>query len=57
MRDAWGVIRATHMATVRWLSTPHTSLKEDLLARCVKYYQSWLTSDLPEVSTIAMVVA
>ena len=57
VRDAWGVSRATHTATVRWLSTPHTSLKEDLLARWVKYYQSLLNSDSPEVSTIARVAA
>ena len=54
---AWGVSRATHTATVRWLSTPHTSLKEDLLARWVKYYQSLLNSESLEVSTIARVAA
>ena len=33
VKDVWGLSRATHTATVRWLATPHTSLREDLLAR------------------------
>ena len=57
VRDAWGVSRATHTATVRWLSSPHSSLREDLLARWVKYYQSLLSSDSPEVATIARIAA
>ena len=57
VRDVWGLSRATHTATVRWLSLPHSSLKEDLLARWVKYYQSLLNSDSPEVSTIARIAA
>ena len=53
----WGLSRATHTATVRWLATPHTSLCEDLLARWVKYYQSLLSSASPEVVTIARIAA
>ena len=57
VRDVWGVSRATHTATVRWLSLPHTSLKEDLLARWVKFYQSLLASGSLEVATIARIAA
>ena len=47
VKDVWGLSRATH-TTVRWLSSPHTSLREDLLARWVKYFQSCLRSTSPE---------
>ena len=57
VKDVWGVSRATHTATVRWLSSPHTSLREDLLARWVKYFQSCLRSASLEVSTIARIAA
>ena len=39
------------------MSSPHTSLREDLLARWVKYFQSCLTSASLEVSTIARIDA
>jgi hypothetical protein len=57
VKDVWGVSRATHTATVRWLSSPHTSLREDLLARWAKYFQSCLRSASLEVSTIARIAA
>ena len=57
VKDVWGVSRATHTATVRWLSIPHTSLREDLLARWVKYFQSCLRSASPEVCVIARIAA
>ena len=49
--------RATHTSIVRWLSQGHTSLREDLLARWVKFFQSLLASSSPEVSTIARIAA
>ena len=52
-----GVSRATHTSTVRWLSSPQTSLREDLLAPWVKYFQSCLRSASIEVSTIARISA
>ena len=57
VKDVWGVTRATHTATAKWLACGHTSFKEDLLARWVKYYQSMLTSPSPEVTTIARIAA
>ena len=57
VKNVWGLSRATHTATVRWLSSPHTSLREDLLARWVKFYQSLRNSASPEVATIARVAA
>ena len=38
----WGLDRATHTYIVGWLSSPPSSLREDLLARWVKYHQSCL---------------
>ena len=57
VKNVWGLSRATHTATVRWLASPHTSLREDLLARWVKFFQSLLSSSSPEVATIARVAA
>ena len=57
VKDVWGVSRATHTSTVRWLSLPHSSLREDLLARWAKYFQSCLRSASPEVCVIARVAA
>ena len=57
VKDVWGVPRATHRVYARWLSGHHTSFKEDLLSRWVKYYQSLLSSHSPEVAVIARVAA
>ena len=56
VKDVWGVTRATHTATARWLACDNSSFQEDLLARWVKYFQSMLSSALPEV-TIARIAA
>ena len=53
----WGLTRATHTYIVRWLSSPHSSLREDLLARWEKYFQWWLSSPLPEVCIVARIAA
>ena len=45
------------MATVPWLSGQHSSLREDLLSRWVKYFQSCIHSRSPEVCTIARIAA
>ena len=39
------------------LSSPHSSLREDLLARWVKYHQSCLSSPSPEVCIVARIAA
>ena len=57
VKDVWGLDRATHTYIVRWLSSPHSSLREDLLARWVKYHQSCLSSPSPEVSIVARIAA
>ena len=51
VKNVWGLSRATHTATVRWLA----SLREDLMARWVKFFQSLLSSASPEVATNAKV--
>ena len=40
VKDVWGVTRATHTATARWLACDNSSFQEDLLARWAKYFQS-----------------
>ena len=49
----WGLSRAP----VRWLASLHTSLRGELLARWVKFFQSLLSSSSPGVATIARVLA
>ena len=53
----WDVPRATHRVYARWLSGQHSSFREDLLSRWVKFYQSCLTGPSPEVAVIARVAA
>ena len=43
INDVWGVTRATHTATARWLACGHSSFQKDLLAPWVKYFQSMLS--------------
>ena len=57
VKDVWGLDRATYTARVRWLASPHSSLREDLLSRWVKYFQSCVSSRSPEVCTIARIAA
>ena len=40
-----------------WLSGQHSSFREDLLARWVKFYQSLITGPSPEVAVIARMAA
>ena len=54
IKNVWGVTRATHTATVRWLACADSSFKKDLLACWVKYFQS---SASVEVTTIARTAA
>ena len=57
VKDVWDVPRATHSIYARWLSGQHSSFREDLLSRWVKFYQSCLTGPSPEVAVIARVAA
>ena len=57
VKDVWDVPRATHRVYARWLSGQHTSFREDLLARWVKFYQSLITGPSPEVAVIARMAA
>ena len=57
VKDVWDVPRATHRVHARWLSGQHSSFREDLLLRWVKFYQSCLTGPSPEVAVIARVAA
>ena len=55
MKDVWDSPRATHCVYARWLSGQHSSFRENLLSRWVKFYQSCLTSPSPVVAVIARV--
>ena len=57
VKDVWRVPRATHRVYARWLSSGFSSIREDLLSRWVKFYQSLVTGPSPEVATLARVAA
>ena len=57
VKDVWGVTRATHTATARWLACENRSFQEDLLARRAKYFPSMLSSASPEVTTYSRIAA
>ena len=57
VKDVWDVPRATHRVYARWLAGQHSSFREDLLSRWVKFYQSLLTGPSLEVAVIARVAA
>ena len=57
MNKLWGLSTATPRAPVRWLASPHTSLRGELLAKWVKFFQSLRSSYSPGVATIARVSA
>ena len=53
----WEVPRSTHRIYARWLSGSVSSLRENLLSRWVKFFQSLLSGPSPEVAVIARVAA
>ena len=57
VKDVWGVSRATHSVYARWLSSGHSSIKEDLLSRWPKFFRSLLCGPSPEAATLARVAA
>ena len=57
VKDVWGVPRATHSVYARWLSSGHSSIKQDLLSRWPKFFRSLLCGPSPEVATLARVAA
>ena len=57
VKDVWGLPRSTHSAFVPWLSSGHSSLREDLLSRWPKFFRSLLTGPSPEVAILARVAA
>ena len=57
VKDVWGVPRATHSVYARWLSSGHSSIKEDLLSRWPKFFRSLLNGPSPEAATLARVAA
>ena len=57
VKDVWDVPRATHRVHARWLAGLHSSFREDLLSRWVKFYQSLFTGPALEVAVIARVAA
>ena len=57
VKDVWRVPRPTHRIYARWLGSGFSSIREDLLSRWVKFYQSLVAGPSPEVATIARVAA
>ena len=55
VKDVWGLPRATHSVYARWLSSGHSSIREDLLSRWPKFFRSLLTGPSPEAATLARV--
>ena len=57
VKDVWGIPRATHSVYARWLSSGHSSIREDLLSRWPKFFRSLLSGPSPEAATLARVAA
>ena len=59
VKGVWGIPRPTHRVFASWLSEiiHHSSFKEDLLARWVPLYQSFLASLFTELAVIVRVTA
>ena len=57
VKDVWRVPRPTHRVYARWLGSGFSSIRQDLLSRWVKFYQSLVAGPSPEVATIARVAA
>ena len=57
MKDVWGLPHTAHTVYTRWLSSGHTSLREDLLARWPKFFRSLVTGPSPEVTVVARLAA
>ena len=57
IKDVWGVPRGTHRVLTRWLGQGHTTIREDLFSRWVKFFQLLLTGPSPEVAVVARVAA
>ena len=57
MKDVWGLPPATHSVYARWLSSGHSSIREDLLSRWPKFFRSLLCGPSPEAATLARVAA
>ena len=57
VKDVWGLPRSTHTVHARWLSSGHSSLREDLLCRWPKFLRSLLTGPSPEAAVVARMAA
>jgi hypothetical protein len=57
IKDIWGLPRSTHTVYTRWLSSGHTSLREDLAARWPKFLRSLLSGPSPEAAVVARLAA
>ena len=53
----WGLDRATHRVYARWLGSGHSTIREDLLCRWPKFFQSLLNGPSPEAAVLARVSA
>ena len=52
-----GLPQSTHRVYTKWLSSDHTSLREDLASRWPNFFQSLLNGPSPEVAVIARMAA
>jgi hypothetical protein len=57
VKDVWGLPRSTHTVHARWLSSGHSSLREDLLCRWPKFLRSLLTGPSAEAAVVARMAA
>ena len=57
VKDVWGLPRSSHTVYARWLSSGHSSLREDLLARWPKFFRSLVTGPSPEAAVVAIAAA
>ena len=57
VKDVWGLPPATHSVYARWLSSGHSSIRQDLLSRWPKFFRSLLSGPSPEAATLARVAA
>ena len=57
VKDVWRVPRPTHRVYARWLGSGFSSIREDLLSRWVKFFQSLVNGPSLEVAILARVAA
>ena len=57
VKDVWRLPWSTHRVYTKWLSSDHTSLREDLASRWPNFFCSLLNGPSPEVAVVARMAA